>query len=815
MTKVPCEGVDATKETRTRMRQQLMDNTVDDPLEVTRYFRHLVSCVQDPPFEEICKEIVSAGCVPKFVHFLQMDRCLEVQKEAAWVLGNMSGGDDDISKAMFDAGVVAPMISLINSENSEVGELSAQCLANIVMLPGVCEQIAGDVFKPLLPLLAKDEVPPNASALLRNLCGSSNPHLRLSILRPCLPTLIHLISNNSVSVSDDACNVLAHLIRIHGSRLSPSLDSSFFTEFHNLHKMNPDRKSFTNLAHAVRQKSMAPSSPSQDEGSSSSTKGPQYTSQCNSTPTSLQCNSKPSGASSAFGRRRARSTSPDGVSTRSTPKRTKISTVAVCLSPTKPRTRAFSKRFVNIAPNHSASYISQKKDELFRAVAEGELERVEQLVHHTGPSVTKGRRECTLLHVAAENNQPSIVLFLLQFISPNVVNHDGHTPAHLAAMKGHTQVLHILLSDPHINPDKRDLNGNIYTHWLVSHLLEAVLKEDVTRVRSLLSVGADVDKPVRGATGGALARELHISSIRHLARVLQHESILRVFDAERRKSTDLKAEACTATQSSTSFHRLPTGTLALPAGASPSMARGPDVYRMDAAPRGYVCILSYGSFHVRPDLHLEGSQTDAYNLANTFSEMGYRGHAHFSLTAGQTRQQLAKVRDMELLERAGCAVFIISSYGEPRRHFLTSDMQTIDIQWVLDFFKDSQCPYLKNKPKLFIWDLCRGHQEQECGRGKTHGELCGRVDEPLRDVMCLDSSSGGFTWRAFSEEGTPFIGALCSVLARHAATKELSELYREFLKEYATAAPDAVPQLTNYGFNKKFYFNPTKESFHA
>lgn len=106
------------------------------------------------------------------------------------------------------------------------------------------------------------------------------------------------------------------------------------------------------------------------------------------------------------------------------------------------------------------------QDDLFRAVVEGQLERVEQLVHHTGPSVTRGRKESTLLHVAAENNQPSIVLFLLQLISPNVVNRDGRTPAHLAAIKGHTQVLHILLRDPHFNPDKRDLTGYIYTHWV-------------------------------------------------------------------------------------------------------------------------------------------------------------------------------------------------------------------------------------------------------------------------------------------------------------------------------------------------------------
>ncbi|KAK8402704.1 hypothetical protein O3P69_000804 [Scylla paramamosain] len=450
--------------------------------------------------------------------------------------------------------------------------------------------------------------------------------------------------------------------------------------------------------------------------------------------------------------------------------------------------------------------------EIFEAVESGDFEKVRELMQDTGPAVRRKDTHCTLLHEAVNHREVDMVLFFLKYINPNVVSREGSTPAHLAARKGHTQILRLLLADPEMDPNKRDHFNNTYKNWLTLPLLEAVLGDSRARVQELLRLGADPDHSAEHPEDGFADKNMKITTARQLAHTLQRDNLLPLF---KRKSAEDDPKSVEDDDVGMALRGLlfpkknngMDNEITQLEDTSLAIARGPDVYRMDAAPRGYVCILSYGSFHDRPDLHLEGSQTDAHNLANTFSKMGYRGHAHFSLTAGQTRQQLAKVRDMELLERAGCAVFIISSHGEPRRHFLTSDMQTIDIQWVLDFFKDSQCPYLKNKPKLFIWDLCRGHQEQECGRGKTHGELCGRVDEPLRDVMCLDSSSGGFTWHAFSEEGTPFIGALCSVLARHAATKELSELYREFLKEYATAAPDAVPQLTNYGFNKKFYFN--------
>ncbi|KAG0726933.1 Caspase-10 [Chionoecetes opilio] len=445
--------------------------------------------------------------------------------------------------------------------------------------------------------------------------------------------------------------------------------------------------------------------------------------------------------------------------------------------------------------------------EIFGALELGDFEKVRELMQDTGPSVRRRDTHCTLLHQAANHRQVDMVLFFLKFISPNVVNKEGCTPAHLAARKGHTQILRLLLADPAMDPDKRDNSSNTYKHGLTLPLMEAVVEDSRARVQELLRLGADPDHAAESPSEESAARDIQTTTARQLSHALHRDNILPLFkrncvvDASGRTEDDavgVGLQKLLPSQENKDMHKKIQ--------PSPLEVCGPDVYRMDSAPRGYVCLLSYGSFQDRPDLHLEGSQTDAHHLASVFSRMGYSGHAHFSLTADQTRHQLAKVRDMEVLAQAGCAVFVISSHGEPRRHFLTSDMHTLDVQWVMDFFKDSQCPHLRNKPKLFIWDLCRGHQEGESGRGKTSGQLCGRVDEPLRDVVCLDSSSGGFTWHAFSEEGTPFIGALCTTLARHSPTKELAELYREFLKEYATAAPDAVPQLTNYGLNKRFYF---------
>ncbi len=142
-------------------------------------------------------------------------------------------------------------------------------------------------------------------------------------------------------------------------------------------------------------------------------------------------------------------------------------------------------------------------------------------------------------------------------------------------------------------------------------------------------------------------------------------------------------------------------------------------------------------------------------------------------------------------------------------------MELLDTQWVLDLFKDSHCPSLKNKPKLFIWDLCRGYYREEqvprqgLNQGPRHCRRSShaRVDEPLRDALVLSSSSGGFTSYSFTRDGTPFVKALCRTLESYANEKEFAALYKVFLGEYAKVAPDAVPMLTNFGFSKQFYLS--------
>ncbi|XP_045623236.2 uncharacterized protein [Procambarus clarkii] len=457
------------------------------------------------------------------------------------------------------------------------------------------------------------------------------------------------------------------------------------------------------------------------------------------------------------------------------------------------------------AEDDLASCCPPEMVEVLAAGQRGDLERVEELVQLPGPTVTNPQTGCTLLHAAAASNQPEVVLLLLKFISPNIVNKEGRTPAHLAAIKGHTQVLKILLADEEMNPNKRDNSNRTYKDLLSEPLLLAVLNGNVSNIESLLKMGADPDYPAGQLVRGALSRELNVTTPRQLAQTLNREYLLRWFHSEVKDGGEDNEAG--EEESATCINNLAATLRPRRVKPARGQASGPNVYKMDTDPRGYVCILSYSSFKDRPDLDLEGSHSDVNNLSNVFGKMGYTGHSHSSLTAHQTKQVLTSVRDMEVLDHVGCAVFVISSHGVGNEKFLTNDMKRLSTEWVCDLFKDSECPRLKNKPKLFIFNFCRGHYQEQLLR-QASAVKCTRVKEPLKDMMCFYSNSGGFMSYTFTKDGTPFPRALCRTLAKHAHNKELNELYREFLKEYSKVCPTAAPQLRNLGFTKKFYFNP-------
>ncbi|XP_063595364.1 uncharacterized protein LOC134772327 [Penaeus indicus] len=242
------------------------------------------------------------------------------------------------------------------------------------------------------------------------------------------------------------------------------------------------------------------------------------------------------------------------------------------------RTKTPSKRYINTRSstnklakriaNHTPLHVFKLNGQLFKAVENGDMARVQELIQDTGSAVRKNKTRCTLLHTAASHNHLVVVMFLLKFISPNVTNKNGQTPAHVAAEKGHTQVLKLLVRDPDFEADKRDNRNKKETEKLVE-------------------LGADPDSHGGKLVNGLLARELGVTTPRLLANALNMEWAITMFAKKARndKKTD---ETGFLTPVASNSVQLKVPTRQFNVRHATVIQGGADVYKMDKEARGFV-----------------------------------------------------------------------------------------------------------------------------------------------------------------------------------------------------------------------------------
>lgn len=131
-------------------------------------------------------------------------------------------------------------------------------------------------------------------------------------------------------------------------------------------------------------------------------------------------------------------------------------------------------------------------------------------------------------------------------------------------------------------------------------------------------------------------------------------------------------------------------------------------------------------------------------------------------------------------------------------------------------FTDIRCPNLKGKPKLFLFNFCRG-QSFEKGTimdknkdfdSRALGVLGRKNDivEALKDSYTMYATVDGVCAVRDPQKGTYFIQYLTEVLAQHAHHEHIEDLskrlYNRMVNTYITT-PESKSTLA-----KKFYLNP-------
>jgi len=143
------------------------------------------------------------------------------------------------------------------------------------------------------------------------------------------------------------------------------------------------------------------------------------------------------------------------------------------------------------------------------------------------------------------------------------------------------------------------------------------------------------------------------------------------------------------------------------------LVSGPDIYPMKAIKRGFCLIIDNLEFDIGRNFYRHGSRADAIQLHSVFSQLGF----HVIHKRDQTEQQMNDAFDCIAanpdLSSHDCFVIIILSHGMENGVICAKDYNSSGDGFVTDMqiinkFNNSNCPALKDKPKLYFFSCCRG-----------------------------------------------------------------------------------------------------------
>ncbi|CAL4164232.1 unnamed protein product [Meganyctiphanes norvegica] len=207
--------------------------------------------------------------------------------------------------------------------------------------------------------------------------------------------------------------------------------------------------------------------------------------------------------------------------------------------------------------------------------------------------------------------------------------------------------------------------------------------------------------------------------------------------------------------------------------------------------RGRTIVLNYMNYtNSKHDMTRHGADVDERNLRQTFEQvLGYSFDYNQNLTFSQTEAKLNAIAKDPSMWYEDSMVLVIGTHGGERTMFVTSDNKKYDITWVKDIFSDDNCPALKNKPKVIIYNACRGSYLEDgpaaSGRIGQHEVMFGGKPKKalykISHLITLFSCSEDITSLRSPLSGSCFLSALCTTL-RNNPKDELNVITRKIAK---------------------------------
>lgn len=232
-------------------------------------------------------------------------------------------------------------------------------------------------------------------------------------------------------------------------------------------------------------------------------------------------------------------------------------------------------------------------------------------------------------------------------------------------------------------------------------------------------------------------------------------------------------------------------------------------YKMTSKPLGFCKIINNVKFD---DMDYRyGSDVDALELRRVFLDMGFSVITDHNLTGFKMRESLEKFAQHNWAVVDSC-VIIILSHGDcfdNRDVIYGTDSEPMDKVDVYDIFDNHNCKPLQDKPKIFIFQACRGKKED---RGVTESTDAASVYKrpSMSDMLIIHSALPHHKSYRQHDKGSWFCQDLVQVLSSDYLSDPLETMLQKVDRNIANRISvknmKQVTHIDKFGVKADIYF---------
>ncbi|CAG9854076.1 unnamed protein product [Phyllotreta striolata] len=237
-------------------------------------------------------------------------------------------------------------------------------------------------------------------------------------------------------------------------------------------------------------------------------------------------------------------------------------------------------------------------------------------------------------------------------------------------------------------------------------------------------------------------------------------------------------------------------------------------YEMKARRKGMALIINNVHFDKKTD-ERKGAEFDEINLKNLLKEMGFEVKSHSNQTVSKMKEKIKNFSKDKSLQNVNVSLVVMMSHGTNKKNGLPmpgnytevigTDGKGLAVDEVLAEFTGENCKGMKGKPKIFIFQCCRGARSEyqvdamPFGIAKNHADM----------LVAYSTLPGLYSLRDI-KKGSIYIQTICHVFQQHSRNLDVESLLKIVDSELAKKGHVQTSSYENRGFKTCFLFNQNR-----